>query len=174
MICRRRAVIGACFFSACALVAASSASAQAPEPDAPLAPGVQNAQRAWQHWVLNCQGCHRPDGTGSDGTAPSIAGTVARFLHAPGGREYLGRVPGVATSPLDDADLAEVLNWMLYRFDAAHVPATFRPYTPEEVGRLRQQPLRIEASRVRGDLLKKAARAADGATARAGSGAAGR
>jgi hypothetical protein len=135
-----------------------SVSAQAPLPDALLAPGVHNAQRAWQHWVLNCQGCHRPDGTGSDATAPSIAGTVARFLHAPGGREYLGRVPGVATSPLADADLAELLNWMLWRFDAAHIPADFHPYTPEELGRLRQQPLRVEASQVRSALLKKAAR----------------
>jgi hypothetical protein len=150
----------------CAALASTGASAQAPAPDAPLAPGVQNAQRAWQHWVLNCQGCHRPDGTGSAGTAPGIAGTVARFLHTPGGREYLGRVPGVATSPLGDAELAEVLNWMLWRFDAAHIPAAFQPYTADEVGRLRQQPLRIEASQVRGELLKKAVRAEAAATGR--------
>ena len=160
MSLRLRAVVGASLLAAGALQAATDASAQAPSADAPLSPGVQNAQRAWQHWVLNCQGCHRPDGTGSEGTAPSIAGTVARFLHAPGGREYLGRVPGVATSPLGDQDLAEVLNWMLWRFDAAHIPATFQPYTAEEVGRLRQRPLRIEASRVRSDLLKKSDRAA--------------
>jgi cytochrome c553 len=155
---RRRAGLGAFLLAACVLPAAMNASAQAPLPDAPMAPGVQNAQRAWQHWVLNCQGCHRPDGTGSDATAPSIAGTVARFLHAPGGREYLGRVPGVATSPLADADLAELLNWMLWRFDAAHLPADFQPYTAGELGRLRQHPLRVEASQVRSDLLKKAAR----------------
>jgi cytochrome c553 len=82
-----------------------------------LPAGVPNAQRAWQHWTLNCQGCHRQDGTGSEGTAPSLAGTVARFLAVPGGREYLGRVPGVATSPLSNEDLAEVMNWMLWRFD---------------------------------------------------------
>jgi cytochrome c553 len=173
MIFRRRAAIGARVIAVVAIQAASGASAQAPAADAPLAPGVQNAQRAWQHWVLNCQGCHRPDGTGSEATAPSIAGTVARFLHAPGGREYLGQVPGVATSPLGDADLAEVLNWMLWRFDAAHIPATFQPYTADEVGRLRQHPLRIEASRVRNDLLKKAATAPARATARGESGAAG-
>ena len=119
-------------------------------------PGVQNAQRAWQHWVLNCQGCHRPDGTGSEGTAPSLAGTVAKFLNVRGGREYLGRVPGVATSPLSNDDLAEVLNWMLWRFDAPHIPADFTPYTAAEIGALRTQPLRIEASRVRKELLKKA------------------
>jgi len=155
---RLRAGFGACLLAACALPAAMRAFAQAPPPDATPAPGVQNAQRAWQHWVLNCQGCHRPDGTGSDATAPSLASTVARFLHAPGGREYLGRVPGVATSPLADADLAELLNWMLWRFDAGHIPADFPPYTAEELGRLRQQPLRVEASQVRSALLKHAAR----------------
>jgi cytochrome c553 len=118
--------------------------------------GVENPQRAWQHWTLNCQGCHRPDGTGSDGTAPSLAGTVARFLSAPGGREYLCRVPGVATSPLGDADLAELMNWILWRFDRQHLPANFQPFTAAEMGRLRTRPLRLEASQMRADLLHKA------------------
>jgi len=118
--------------------------------------GVDNAQRAWQHWTLNCQGCHRPDGTGSAGTAPSLAGTVARFLSVPGGREYLGRVPGVATSPLSNADLSEVMNWMLWRFDKEHLPGNFQPYTAAEIGQLRTAPLRLEASQMRAELLKKA------------------
>jgi hypothetical protein len=122
--------------------------------DAPV--GVDNAQRAWQHWTLNCQGCHRPDGTGSAGTAPSLAGTVARFLSVPGGREYLGRVPGVATSPLSNADLSEVMNWMLWRFDKEHLPANFEPYTAAEIGQLRAAPLRLEASQMRAELLERA------------------
>jgi hypothetical protein len=91
-----------------------------------LRQGVENPQRAWQHWTLNCQGCHRPDGHGSPGAAPDIAGAVAKFLRVDGGRDYLGRVPGVATSPLANNDLAEVLNWMLWRFDAADIPANFQ------------------------------------------------
>jgi hypothetical protein len=118
--------------------------------------GVDDAQRAWQHWTLNCQGCHRPDGTGSAGTAPSLAGTVARFLSVPGGREYLGRVPGVATSPLSNADLSEVMNWMLWRFDKEHLPANFQPYTAAEIGQLRAAPLRLEASQMRAELLERA------------------
>jgi mono/diheme cytochrome c family protein len=125
------------------------------EAESPPA-GVENAQRAWQHWTLNCQGCHRQDGSGSPGTAPGLAGTVARFLAVPGGREYLGRVPGVATSPLSDADLAEVMNWMLWRFDREHIPATFQPFTAAEIGALRQRPLRLEASQLRAELLKQA------------------
>jgi hypothetical protein len=130
------------------------AAAQSPAGDAPA--GVTNPQRAWQNWTLNCQGCHRPDGTGSAGTAPSLAGTVSRFLNVPGGREYLGRVPGVATSALASAELAELMNWMFWRFDKEHLPADFLPFTAEEIGRLRAQPLRLEASAMRNDLLKKA------------------
>lgn len=148
--------------SAAALAAAASTAVlasvadSADEQNATPPAGVDNAQRAWQHWTLNCQGCHRPDGTGTDQTAPSLAGTVARFLSVPGGREYLSRVPGVAASALSDADLAEVMNWMLWRFDKEHLPADFQPYTAAEIGQLRTRPLRLEASQMRADLLKKA------------------
>jgi hypothetical protein len=115
--------------------------------------GVPRPDLAWQHWVLNCQGCHRADATGSVDTTPALAGMVAKFTRVPGGREYLARVPGVATAPLPDAELAELLNWMLWRFDGADLDAQFRPYTAEEVGALRSRPLRTEASRVRAQLL---------------------
>ena len=150
---------------------AGMSAAQAPPAQAPLAQappdapaGVVNAQRAWQNWTLNCQGCHRPDGTGSDGTAPSLAGTVSKFLTVPGGREYLGRVPGVATSALNDADLADVMNWMFWRFDKPHLPVDFKPFTAPELAQLRGRPLRLEAAAMRTRLLLRADEAA-GATA---------
>jgi len=133
-----------------------AALGQTPAPAAAPA-GVENPQRAWQHWTLNCQGCHRQDGTGTSATAPSLAGTVAKFLWVPGGREYLGRVPGVATSALSNADLAEVLNWMLWRFDKDNLPSNFQPFTAAEIGDLRTRPLRLEAAQMRADLLKRAA-----------------
>ncbi len=151
--------------SAAALCAASALLAAGPSgtpPDSsaaspPSSPaGVTNVQLAWQNWALNCQGCHRLDGSGSDATAPSLAGTVAKFLWVPGGREYLIRVPGVATSPLSDADLAEVMNWMLWRFDKEHLPPNFQPFTAAEMGALRSRPLRLEAAGMRSDLLSKA------------------
>jgi mono/diheme cytochrome c family protein len=129
--------------------AGSTASTVAPA-------GVMNAQLAWQNWTLNCQGCHQPDGTGSANAAPSLAGNAAKFLWVPGGREYLGRVPGVANSPLADAELAEVMNWMLWRFDREDLPSNFQPFTAAEIRQLRTRPLRLEASQVRNDLLKKA------------------
>jgi hypothetical protein len=161
---RRRAVLCA-VLSAGALCMTSAIRAGEPlEPSSdssassPSSPaGVTNVQLAWQNWTLNCQGCHRPDGSGSDSTAPGLAGTVAKFLWVPGGREYLIRVPGVATSPLSDADLAEVMNWMLWRFDKEHLPSNFRPFTAAEMAPLRSRPLRLEAAGMRTDLLSKAA-----------------
>jgi hypothetical protein len=136
---------------------ALSSAPLTPTPAADSEPrGVENAQRAWQNWTLNCQGCHRLDGTGSATTSPSLAGTVAKFLWVPGGRDYLGRVPGVATSPLSNADLAELMNWMLWRFDRKNLPVSFEPYTAAEIGQLRTRPLRLEASQMRSDLLNKA------------------
>jgi mono/diheme cytochrome c family protein len=92
-------------------------------------------------YALNCQGCHRADGAGTPGSVPPLTGSVARFLGVPGGREYLVQVPGVAQAPLDDATLAAVVNWMLDKFDKAHVPPDFVPYGADEIGRLRTNPL---------------------------------
>lgn len=116
-------------------------------------PEALNAGRARQNWILSCQGCHRADATGTPQTTPTMAGFVGNFLKVPGGREYLAQVPGVATANLSDAQLAEVLNWLLVRFDPANIPADFTPYTSAEVGRLRQAPLRVDAPAVRAHLV---------------------
>lgn len=75
-----------------------------------------------------------------------MSGVMAKFLAVEGGRDYLGRVPGVAFAPLPDAELADLLNWSLRTFDAAHVPRDFSPYTAEEVRRLRAIPLVSDAA----------------------------
>jgi mono/diheme cytochrome c family protein len=143
-------------FAAAALLLLSAVSLLPAETLEPSPAGVKNAQRAWQNWTLNCQGCHRPDGTGSAGTTPSVAGTVAKFLSVAQGREYLTRVPGVATSALSDQELSDVLNWMLWRFDREDIPTDFVPFTAAEVGDFRKRPLRLEASKMRSDLLARA------------------
>jgi hypothetical protein len=104
-------------------------------------------------YTLHCEGCHRADGAGTPGSVPPLAGSVGRLARAPGGREFLARVPGVATSPLDDAALAAVLNWMLARFGGADVPADFVPYTADEVARLRRQPL-VDVERAKQQILE--------------------
>ena len=104
------------------------------------------------NYRLHCEGCHLVDGSASPGKVPGLAGSVARFASSAEGRAYLVRVPGVANAALDDADLAALLDWTLRHFDAAHLPADFAPYTAEEVGRLRREPL-VDVSVARQRLL---------------------
>lgn len=104
------------------------------------------------NYGIHCQGCHLADGAETPGKVPGLAGQVAGFLRSPDGRAYLGRVPGVANAALSDAELATLLNWTLRRFDAPHVPPDFVPYTAEEIGALRRDPL-VEVTRERARIL---------------------
>ncbi|MBW2287569.1 MAG: hypothetical protein JRG80_01155 [Deltaproteobacteria bacterium] len=105
-------------------------------------------------YLLQCQGCHRADGGDTPGSVPALRDFIGRFLGVPGGREYLIRVPGSAQSPLDDAELAAVLNWMIEQFGPAEVSASFMPFTAEEVARVRTPPL-TDVEGVRSDLLSR-------------------
>lgn len=103
------------------------------------------------NYILHCQGCHLADGQATPGKIPPLVG-AGKFLVVEGGREFLVRVPGVSLSIIPDDELAELMNWMLYRFSAEDMPAEFEPYTAEEVGRYRQEPL-VEVETVRAGLL---------------------
>jgi mono/diheme cytochrome c family protein len=104
-------------------------------------------------YMLHCQGCHGPDGSGAAGAVPSFRGQVSKFLQVPGGREYLIRVPGVSQSELDDERIAAVLNWMIAEFDARDV-AAFQPFTAAEVARHRRPPL-TDVDTVRAELMRR-------------------
>lgn len=108
-----------------AAVLATSAPAETPE----------------NNYMLRCQGCHRPDGSGIPGAVPPFPGVIARFLATPAGRGFIVRVPGVANAPLGDDEVAELLGWIVRRFDAANVPSDFADYTAPEVAALRRQPI---------------------------------
>ena len=105
------------------------------------------------NWMMNCQGCHQANGAGSKDGAPDMRGMVSRFLSVEGGREYLSQVPGVAYAPIDDQQLAELMNWLLAEYDKDHVPEDFVPFTGAEVGKLRKSPLVDDAPVLRTKLL---------------------
>jgi len=105
------------------------------------------------NYMLQCQGCHLPDGRGQPPDVPSFEG-LGRFLGVEGGREYLIRVPGASQSPLDDAELAELLNWMVKRYGPASAWQAAEPYTEAEVSALRRPPL-AEVESVRRRLLRE-------------------
>jgi len=116
-------------------------------------PGVENPERARVNYMLNCQGCHGPDGVGTeDGVVPVMKDFVGKFLTVPGGRDFLVQVPGSANAALSDERLAEVLNWMLPNISPAQIPDDFAPYTRAEVAALRQAPL-ADVEGIRAELI---------------------
>lgn len=99
-----------------------------------------NWQRAHFNYQMFCQGCHTPDGSGAK-SVPRMKDHVGFFLETTAGREYLVRVPGSATSALNDEQLAEVLNWIILEFAGDSADDNYARYTAVEVAQLRQQPL---------------------------------
>lgn len=124
-----------------ALVCSTGAGA---EPAAP-------ASRAQTQYVHHCTGCHLADGSGAPSKGiPSMRGLLGQFLKVPGGREFIVQVPGVMNSPLNDADIAGLMNWLLPYVAGDTVPTDAAPYTAEEIARLRRsRPVDVLATRQR-------------------------
>jgi len=111
-------------------------------------------QAAWSYeprinYMLQCMGCHTPDGSGEPGRVPSIKDTLAPFALTPGGRRFLIQVPGASQSTLSDAELADLLNWMIRNLSVTK-PTRFTEFTATEVARYRRTPLvDVQATRQR-------------------------
>ena len=102
--------------------------------------------------MLNCMGCHLADGSGAAGKVPSLRGALVPLSLTDAGRRYLVQVPGAAQSALSDAELAQVLNWMVQNLSAPPPPARVARFTGEEVARYRATPL-VELRARRAQLL---------------------
>lgn len=124
------------------------------EPDSQMI-GVTDIKRAEYNWTMHCLGCHQEDATGSWNGAPNMVGEVAKFLSLKEGREFLGRVPGVAFVELSDHEVAELLNWLVQEFDEVHMPENFRPYTAVELKDLRSSPLISEVFDTRQNIMER-------------------
>lgn len=115
-------------------------------------------ERVVADYMLSCQGCHLPDGSGfPQRGVPAFPGFVGRFLHVEGGREFLIRVPGVAQSGLSDDRLAILMNWLLTTFSPNELPKDFRAFTANEISQWRHQPL-VNVTATRNELLERMSR----------------
>ncbi|KMZ13167.1 Cytochrome c in methylamine utilization cluster [Candidatus Burkholderia humilis] len=113
-----------------------------------------DAARARGAWVLNCMGCHTADGRGIPGKVPPLCESLGHFVSLQDGREFVMRVPGASNSALSDADLANVLNWVLGTMNPQSRPASLKPYTADEVAAHRR-PALTDVARVRARLVKE-------------------
>jgi len=94
------------------------------------------------NYMLQCMGCHTPDGSGEPGRVPSLRSTLAPFATSAAGRRFIVQVPGAS-----DAELAQLLNWMIENLSSVP-PASFARFTAAEVSSYRVTPLvGVEAAR---------------------------
>jgi hypothetical protein len=111
-------------FALCVLLAGSPGLARADQP-------------ADVNYMIHCMGCHLADGSGSPPQVPDVRGEMGRLLGVEGGRAYLVQIPGAATAPVSDGELAAIINYMLTAFSSDTLPADFDSFTADEVSRLR-------------------------------------
>ena len=116
-------------------------------------PSLQTARTtpAELDYLQFCSGCHQSDGSGSVGNhVPRLPGSVGHFARTTEGRAFLIQVGGVAQSPISDAAVAALLNWMLPAFDSANLPPDFTPFSAAEVATARAtRPGDLAAARAR-------------------------
>ncbi len=103
-----------------------------------MAAQAQGKTAARINYIMHCQGCHLADGSATPGKVPALKQDVGRFLQVEGGREFLIQVPGTSQSALTDAEVADVLNWILKNFSGDELPYDFTPYTTLEITQFRQ------------------------------------
>ena len=101
------------------------------------------------NYLLYCTGCHAAGGAGKPPNVPTLRGELGRMIAVPEMRSYLVRIPGASSAPISDAELSEVINWLLYEFNSDTLPADFEEYSEEEVARARKDiladPLKFRA-----------------------------
>jgi hypothetical protein len=95
-------------------------------------------------------GCHVEDGSGLEGKVPSMRGTLVPLSMRPEGRRFLVQVPGVAQSPLSNAEVAALLNWMIVKLADKPAPDSLAAFTESEVARYRaERLLNVRATRAK-------------------------
>lgn len=104
-------------------------------------PAQASDARARADYMIHCQGCHVPDGSGLPGKVPDLRASLPLLLSVDGGRAFLVQVPGSSMSALSDARLASTLNWMVRNFTDPATVQRFSDYTEAETDELRQKRL---------------------------------
>jgi len=117
---------------------------------------VPTFNRTQTQYIELCSGCHGVRGRSVPTAVPTLWGRVGYFLCDKNSRAYLGRLPNIALAPINDADLADLVNFVVFSLGNGSAPKGARPYTAEEIGKLRAEPLSSVALRAyRGKVVEK-------------------
>ncbi len=110
---------------------------------AQLATGkILDPVQARSDYIENCGGCHGIAGDSAPALLPSLRGRVGYFMCDADARTYLIRLPNIAHSRItDNAELADLLNYVVFDIGGTSAPAASLPFTEAEVTRERPQAL---------------------------------
>ncbi len=92
-------------------------------------------------YLLGCGGCHGAQGRSYAPLVPDLAGQAGYYLCTPEGRSYIARLPNVAFAHLSDADLARVMNYVVFTLGGRSAPAGTPPYSAAEMAARRAHPI---------------------------------
>ena len=107
-------------------------------------------------YLERCGGCHGIQGLSAPGEVPTLRGQVGYFLCTPEARAYLVRLPSLATSPLSDQELADLMNFVVFDLGGAEAVGSYQKFTEAEVRTLRTRPLKdVALARYRADLVEE-------------------
>ena len=112
-------------------------------PLAAAAPSLSQpaqATRAQTHYLVGCAGCHGIQGRSETRVVPQLRDRVGYFLCTDEGRGFAVRLPNVAFADANDAELADMMNFVMFGLGGESSRGA-RPYTAAEVAELRARPL---------------------------------
>ncbi len=110
-------------------------------PDIPAAvrAAMADPELAQSDFIENCAGCHGVRGSTVPAHLPEIKDRVGWFMCTPESRAYLLRLPNVAHSRItDNAQLADLMNYVVFVLGGKSVPSGTKPFTGPEVAHERQ------------------------------------
>lgn len=95
------------------------------------------------NFILRCVGCHGMDGSGSEkGGIPDFRNYVGAFSRDDAGRTYVMHVPGVVNANLTNAEIADVMNYVMKTFGGTSLPDDYHPFDRVEVDQRRANPVK--------------------------------
>jgi hypothetical protein len=115
---------------------------------------------AQSDYIEHCGGCHGIQGSSAPADIPVLRDRVGYFMCTPDARAYLLRLPNVAHSRItDNAQLADLMNFVVFGLGKGSVPSGTKPFTSDEVALERQKALTSAAlTKVRTMLVNKLVR----------------
>jgi len=138
---RKGLITAATLLSALSLGTLRAAEPDNHSPDIPanVRGMMVDPELAQSDFIEQCAGCHGVRGTTVPAHLPEIKDRVGWFMCTPESRAYLLRLPNVAHSRItDNAQLADLMNYVVFVLGGKSAPAGTKPFTGDEVAHERQ------------------------------------